>query len=79
MARRGDPKLIAAARRAGHRSRLIAAARLSEEKADALLAAWEAEGRLRGLDPGSPAFWSPAWDWMAERRAAAKPHVSEPG
>ena len=68
MARRADPKRLAEARRAGHRSRLIAEARLSEEKADHWLAAWEAEGRRRGLDEGMPEFWTPAWVWIAARR-----------
>ena len=74
MARQANPKRLAEARRAGHRSRLIAEARLSEEQADHWLVAWENEGGRRGLDEGTPDFWNDAWEWIATAAGHRPPH-----
>lgn len=68
MARRPDPERLYEAHRAGLFQRLVHGARLSENKAEQSLTAWEAEAALRGLDRRSELFWRPAWDWIAEQR-----------
>jgi hypothetical protein len=44
-------------------------ARLSEETADRWVVAWEVEAQRRGLDPSSPDWWRPAWQWIVAERA----------
>ena len=48
---------IYAARRAAVLSRLTQERRLSAERAEALVVAWEAEGDARGLDRMTAGFW----------------------
>ena len=57
MSRRSSPERIYAARRAAVLSRLTQERRLSEQRAEALVAAWEVEGDSRGLERMSAAFW----------------------
>jgi hypothetical protein len=66
MSRRPDPARIEAARRDAHRNRLIGEGELPD-RADALIAAWDAEAARRGLTLG-PDYWHGAWEWMAARR-----------
>ena len=67
MARRSNPQNIYAARRAAVLSRLTQEHRLSEERAEALVAAWEAEGDARGLDRITAAFWEAGTAWIEEQ------------
>jgi hypothetical protein len=72
MSRRPDPARIDEARRAGNRNRLMGEG-VTEETADAWIAAWEAEAARRGLKRGQE-FWQAGWGWIAaERRRRAKP------
>jgi hypothetical protein len=48
--------------------RLIREARISPDKTDRWISAWEAEAALRGLDGRTAEWWEPAWEWIAERR-----------
>ena len=68
MARRADPERLHLAHRAGHVSRLVSQGKLSPEKAEEWISAWEAAAALRGLDRRLGEFWAPAWDWIAEQR-----------
>jgi hypothetical protein len=54
--RHGDPVKIREAQRAGTLARLTRGGRISPERAEALLGAWEAEAAERGLLPGSNAY-----------------------
>ena len=66
MSRRSTPERIDAARRAATRNRLIGE-RVTEETADAWIAAWEAQAAQDGLERGS-AYWQAGWDWIAAQR-----------
>ena len=66
MSRRSTPERIDRARHAATRSRLIGEG-VTEETADAWLAAWEAQAADVGLDRGA-AYWDAAWEWIAEQR-----------
>jgi hypothetical protein len=68
MVRRPDPENLYLAHRAGHVSRLISQGKLSPEKAERWITAWEAEAALRGLGRRSELFWRPAWEWISERQ-----------
>ena len=68
MARRSDPERLYLAHRAGHVSRLVSEGKMSQEKAEQWITAWEAEAALRGVDRHSELFWRPAWDWISEER-----------
>jgi hypothetical protein len=67
MSRRSTPERIDQALRAATRNRLIGE-RVTEETADAWIAAWEAQTVRDG--PGrSAASWDVGWDWIAVWRA----------
>ena len=66
MARRSTPERINAAHREGVRQRLIST-RMSAEKADALLAEWEALANRDGLAQGSD-YWTAAWEWFEAKK-----------
>jgi hypothetical protein len=70
MSRRSTPERIDAARRAATRNRLIGE-RVTEARADAWIAAWEARAAQDGLERGS-AYWQAAWEWIAEQRASRR-------
>ena len=72
MGRRSSPDRIYAARRAAVLSRLTQERRLSEERAEALVAAWEVEGDSRGLDRMTAAFWDDGTAWMLEQLGESK-------
>jgi hypothetical protein len=73
MARRPDPERIDQARRAANRNRLIGEG-VTEETADAWIAAWEAQAAQDGLERGS-AYWQAGVEWIAEqRRSRMRPH-----
>ena len=59
-----------AARRAAVLSRLTQEHRLSAERAEALVVAWEAEGDSRGLDRLTAAFWDDGTRWIEEQLRA---------
>ena len=61
------PERIYAARRAAVLSRLTQERRLSAERAEALVAAWEAEGDERGLEGMTAAFWDDGTLWIVEQ------------
>ena len=67
MSRRPDPARIDAARREATRRRLLSTGILPE-RADALMAAWEAEAERRGLSDGRRYADETGWDWMAARQ-----------
>ena len=56
------------AQRTGLRNRLRDQWRLSEDRAEACLAAWETEAASRGLEKLSDGFWAAAEDWLTEAR-----------
>jgi hypothetical protein len=66
MSRRSTPERIDMARRAATRNRLIGE-RVTEETADAWIAAWESQAARDGLERGS-AYWQAGWEWIAEQR-----------
>jgi hypothetical protein len=51
----------------GLRNRMRDEWRVLEARADALLADWEAEASVRGLDPSGPAYWPAGEAWIRER------------
>ena len=67
MSRRSTPADIYAARRAAVLSRLTQERRLSAQRAEALVAAWEAEGDSRGLERMTAAFWEAGTAWIEEQ------------
>jgi hypothetical protein len=67
VSRRSTAERIDTARHAGVRNRLIGEQRMSEETADAWIAAWEAKAAVDGLERSS-AYWRRGWDWIAEQR-----------
>ena len=56
--------------------------RLSEDRADTLLAAWEAEAASLGLPRLADGYWSAAELWLSNegeaRRGAARPLATDP-
>jgi hypothetical protein len=66
MSRRSTPERIDHARRAATRNRLIGE-RVTEETADAWIAAWEAQAVQNGLARGS-AYWQRGWEWIFAQR-----------
>ena len=64
MARRSTPKRIYAARRAAVLSRLTQERRLSEQRAEALVAAWEVEGDSRGQERMTADVWDDGSAWI---------------
>ena len=67
VARRASPADIYRAGRAAVLSRLTQERRLSAERAEALVAAWEAEGDSRGLERMTAAFWEAGTAWIEEQ------------
>ena len=66
MSRRSTPERLDAAWHAGVRNRLIGE-RVTEETADAWIAAWEAQAAQDGLERGA-AYWDAGWEWINEQR-----------
>ena len=73
MARRRDRKRIYQARRAGIVARLMSTG-VAQERAEALMAAWEVEATADGLVRDGEAYWDEAWPWLEPRRWT-KPHA----
>jgi hypothetical protein len=67
MSRR-DPERIYHAHRAGRLRRLADQEDLGDERAESLIAAWEAEAVTRGIGRHSPIFWTEGDAWIAEQR-----------
>ena len=67
MARRPTPERIYAVRRAAVLSRLTQERRLSEQRAEALVASFEVEGVGRGLERMSAVFWDDGTTWIFEQ------------
>jgi hypothetical protein len=67
MSRRADPERLYVAHRIALSNGLVASCVLAEG-AERWVAAWEAEARVRGLDARTPAWWAPAWEWIADKR-----------
>ena len=67
VSRRSSPDRIYRARRAAVLSRLTQVHRLSAERAEALVAAWEAEGDSRGLERMTAAFRDAGTTWIDEQ------------
>jgi hypothetical protein len=68
MSRPADPMALFIARRMGLTGRLVAHG-VPEHMAERWLTAWEAEGRARGLDARTAAFWDGAAGWIDEQRS----------
>ena len=66
------PTDISRARRAAILSRLTQERRLSAERAEALVSAWEAEGDSRGLERMTAAFWEAGTTWIFEQLGEKK-------
>ena len=67
MARRSHAYRMYLARRSGLFNRLRREARIPDNRAERWIAQWELEGALRGLDKHTETFWTPAWEWIAEK------------
>ena len=65
MARRSNPRNIYNARRTAVLSRLTQERRLSEQRAEARVAAWEVEGDSRGLERMTAKFWDHGMTWSS--------------
>ena len=70
VARRSSPDRVYTARRAAVLSRLTQERRLSAERAEALVAAWEVEGDSRGLERMTAGFWDDGTTWIEEQLGA---------
>lgn len=68
MTRRPSPERIYEARRAAIESRLARSRALTPEDVERWLAAWEAEGALRGLDRRESGFWDLGAQWIEGQR-----------
>ena len=66
MSRRSTPEHLHQARRAAVIERLVGEREL-RERAEALVAAWEAKADADGLERDGP-YWDVAWAWMTKRR-----------
>ncbi len=66
MSRRSASERLHAAREAATVRRLELDG-VSAERAAALVATWEAQAARDGLERGS-AYWTAAWEWIAEER-----------
>jgi hypothetical protein len=69
MSRRADPVRIYEARRAGMTRRLVETFGLTEERAEALLRAWQAEAERCGVRRFEVGYWTTAEAWILERHA----------
>ena len=67
MGRRSTPDRIYDARRAATLNRFIQERRISAQRAESLVAGWEAEAEHRALGRYSPDFWREALAWIAEQ------------
>lgn len=67
--RKPDPERIYVARRDAVLS-ILTGAGTSEERAEALVTAWEAEATARGLPRHDARFWDGAAEWIAGRHRA---------
>jgi hypothetical protein len=67
MARRRDRERIYEARRAGLVARLMSSG-VAEDRALALVDAWEAQATASGLVRDGEAYWDEAWPWLEPRR-----------
>lgn len=65
---RARPDRIYQARRDAALRRLADRDHLGDERAERLVATWEAEADRLGLDPDTTAFWEAAQRWIEERR-----------
>lgn len=68
MSPRGDPAKIYAAQRAGTFQRLVTKERLTERRAEALIASWELHAELTVVPRGTH-YWFEADRWMTEQLA----------
>jgi hypothetical protein len=66
MSRRSTPERLEAAQREDTRQRLLGTGMLAD-RADELLAAWEAAPASQGL-PRDGRYWQAAYDWVIARR-----------
>lgn len=55
------------AQRTGLRNRIRDQWHVPEERANALLDAWEIVARERGLEPGQVGYWRESEEWIRER------------
>lgn len=78
MARRSTPDRIYAARRAAVLSRLTQERRLSEQRAEALVVAWEVEGHSRALERMTAGFWDDGTRWIFEQLGTRPRGRAEP-
>ena len=67
MARRRDRERIYQARRAGLVARLTSSG-VAPDRAEGLMAAWEAHATASGLVRDGEAYWDEAWPWLEPRR-----------
>ena len=72
VGRRSTPDRIYQARRASVISRLTQQRRLSAERAEALVVAWEVEGDARGLERMTAAFWEACTTWIFDQLGEKK-------
>lgn len=63
--RRGDPRRIYEAARAGFTQRLITTERLTDRQAEQLLSSWELHAELSGIDRSSTHYWYKAERWIS--------------
>jgi hypothetical protein len=70
MSRRPDPERIRQAHRAGTINRLIGEGELPD-RAEGLVAAWEAEAAHLGLSGDEGRIWTAGWEWITARRRQA--------
>jgi hypothetical protein len=68
MRPRGDPVRIYGAQRAGIQRRLVEALGMTEERAEALIVAWEREAEQRGVPKLANGYWAVAEEWIADQR-----------
>ena len=66
MSRRSTPERIDGVRRAATRSRLVGEG-VTEETADAWIAAWARQAGHDAIDRGK-AYWDARWIWIAEQQ-----------
>jgi hypothetical protein len=65
------------AQRIGLRNRVRDEWHLLEERADALVDAWDQEAMNRFLTPGDAAYWRDGEAWIRERVDARRSHAEE--
>jgi hypothetical protein len=72
MTRRGDPRLMYEAQKAGLHHRLVDAEQIDDLEASRLIVEWERHAESAGVAKGGNEFWDMGWQWIEGELAARR-------